>query len=156
MLDTPTPIPLDFLANGAFLTTSIDDYLAREGLSAESTLTLQYVRSLLPPSYEASFEHDDWVGAVDCLSATSAAGRVADGGGAVRERVASASYDGLVRAAQAVPVVGAVLAAHLGLLVRADRRGSRRRTYLANRTGAHLVTGSGGDLGHTFRHSCPP
>ncbi|TQV93081.1 ribosome biogenesis protein YTM1 [Cordyceps javanica] len=97
MLDTSSPIPLDFLANGTFLTTSIEEYLASEGLSSESTLTLQYVRSLLPPSYEASFEHDDWVGAVDCLSATSAAGRVADGGGAVRERVVSASYDGLVR-----------------------------------------------------------
>ncbi|KAJ6781945.1 hypothetical protein PWT90_04103 [Aphanocladium album] len=94
MLDTSS-IPLDFLANGTFLTTSIEEYLASEGLSSESTLTLQYVRSLLPPSYEASFEHDDWVGGVDCLSATSAAGRLAEG--TVHERVASASYDGLVR-----------------------------------------------------------
>ncbi|KAM3485132.1 hypothetical protein MY8738_001600 [Beauveria namnaoensis] len=97
MLGTSSPIPLDFLANGTFLTTSIEEYLSSEGLSSESTLTLQYVRSLLPPSYEASFEHDDWVGAVDCLSATSPAGRLADGGAAVRERIASASYDGLVR-----------------------------------------------------------
>lgn len=95
MLDTSSPIPLDFLANGAFLTTSIEEYLASEGLSSESTLTLQYVRSLLPPSYEASFEHDDWVGAVDCLSATSPAGLLAEG--TVNERIASASYDGLVR-----------------------------------------------------------
>ncbi|ATY60350.1 WD40 YVTN repeat-like-containing domain [Cordyceps militaris] len=97
MLNTSSPIPLDFLANGTFLTTSIEEYLTSEGLSSESTLTLQYVRSLLPPSYEASFEHDDWVAAVDCLSATSAAGRLADGGGTVKERIASASYDGLVR-----------------------------------------------------------
>ncbi|KGQ07195.1 Ribosome biogenesis protein YTM1 [Beauveria bassiana D1-5] len=60
MLGTSSPIPLDFLANGTFLTTSIEEYLSSEGLSSESTLTLQYVRSLLPPSYEASFEHDDW------------------------------------------------------------------------------------------------
>lgn len=97
MLETSSPIPLDFLANGTFLTTSIEEYLASEGLSSESTLTLQYVRSLLPPTYEASFEHDDWVGAVDCLSSTSAAGRLAADGGIVNERVASASYDGLVR-----------------------------------------------------------
>ncbi|OAA67617.1 WD40/YVTN repeat-like-containing domain protein [Cordyceps fumosorosea ARSEF 2679] len=99
MLDTASPIPLDFLANGAFLTTSIEEYLATEGLSSESTLTLQYVRSLLPPSYEASFQHDDWVGAVDCLSATSAAGRRVgdDNNGIVKDRIASASYDGLVR-----------------------------------------------------------
>lgn len=95
MLNTASPIPLDFLANGTFLTTSIEEYLASEGFSSENTLTLQYVRSLLPPSYEASFEHDDWVGGVDCLSATSAAGRLAEG--TVNERIASASYDGLVR-----------------------------------------------------------
>lgn len=96
MLDTSSPIPLDFLANGTFLRTSIDEYLATNGLSSETTLTLQYVRSLLPPVYEASFEHDDWVGGVDVLSATSAAGLLA-GDVDVRERVASASYDGLVR-----------------------------------------------------------
>jgi ribosome biogenesis protein YTM1 len=96
MLDTALPIPLDFLANGTFLTTSIEDYLATNGLSSESTLTLQYVRSLLPPVYESSFEHDDWVGSVDVLSATSAAGALA-GQESITDRVASASYDGLVR-----------------------------------------------------------
>lgn len=95
MLNTSSPIPLDFLANGTFLRTSVDEYLASNGLSSESTLTLQYVRSLLPPVFEASFEHDDWVSGVDVLSATSAAGLLASE--AVPERVASSSYDGLVR-----------------------------------------------------------
>lgn len=92
MLDTATPIPLDFLANGTILRTSIDEYLSAHGLSSESTLTLQYVRSLLPPVFAASFEHDDWVGAVDVLSSTSPAGNAS-----VNQRIASASYDGLVR-----------------------------------------------------------
>ncbi|KAH6987576.1 WD40-repeat-containing domain protein [Ilyonectria sp. MPI-CAGE-AT-0026] len=96
MLNTSSPVPLDFLANGTFLRTSIEEYLTTNGLSSESTLVLQYVRSLLPPVYEASFEHDDWVGGVDVLSATSAAG-ILTGDANVRERVASASYDGLVR-----------------------------------------------------------
>lgn len=96
MLDTSSPVPLDFLANGTFLRTSIDEYLATNGLSSESTLTLQYVRSLLPPVFEASFEHDDWVSGVDVLSATSVAGLLA-GDGEVRDRIASSSYDGLVR-----------------------------------------------------------
>ncbi|KAH6892249.1 WD40-repeat-containing domain protein [Thelonectria olida] len=96
MLNTSSPIPLDFLANGTFLRTSVDEYLASNGLSSESTLVLQYVRSLLPPVYEASFEHDDWVSGVDVLSATSAAGLLA-GDASVPERVASSSYDGLVR-----------------------------------------------------------
>ena len=96
MLDTSLPIPLDFLANGTFLRTSIDEYLASNGFSSETTLTLQYVRSLLPPVYEASFEHDDWVGGVDVLSSTAPAGLL-DENDKVSERVASASYDGLVR-----------------------------------------------------------
>ncbi|KAK5993391.1 Ribosome biogenesis protein ytm1 [Cladobotryum mycophilum] len=96
MLDTSSPVPLDFLANGTFLRTSVEEYLKSNGLSSETTLTLQYVRSLLPPVYEASFEHDDWVSGVDVLSSTSAAGLLVKDG-VVNERVASASYDGLVR-----------------------------------------------------------
>lgn len=95
MLETSSPVPLDFLANGTFLRTSVEEYLASNGLSTETTLTLQYVRSLLPPVYEASFEHDEWVGALDLLSPTTGLGRAAQG--SAPERVATASYDGLVR-----------------------------------------------------------
>lgn len=95
MLNTPSPIPLDFLANGTILRTSIDEYLSANGLSSETTLTLQYVRSLLPPVFEASFEHDEWVAGVDVLSPTAPAGLLS--GANVKQRVASASYDGLVR-----------------------------------------------------------
>lgn len=98
MLDTPTAIPFDFLVNGTFLRTTLEDYLKENGLSFESQVTLQYVRSLIPPVYEASFEHDDWVGAVDVLSATSAAGRWSgDGFAQGQDRILSASYDGLLR-----------------------------------------------------------
>ncbi|KAG6009961.1 ribosome biogenesis protein ytm1 [Claviceps maximensis] len=95
MLDTSSPVPLDFLANGTFLRTSIEDYLKSNGLSSETTLTLQYVRSLIPPVYQASFQHDDWVSSVDVLSATAPAAKGIDG--LIHDRVASASYDGLVR-----------------------------------------------------------
>ncbi|PFH58024.1 hypothetical protein XA68_14248 [Ophiocordyceps unilateralis] len=93
MLDTKSPIPLDFLANGTFLRSTVQDYLAANGLSSETILTLQYVRSLLPPVYQATFQHDDWVAGVDVLSSTSPAAQDAP----VSERVATASYDGLVR-----------------------------------------------------------
>ncbi|KAM4056215.1 WD domain, G-beta repeat domain-containing protein [Hirsutella rhossiliensis] len=96
MLDTSSPVPLDFLANGTFLRTSIQDYLSANGLSSETTLTLRYVRSLLPPVYQASFQHDDWVASVDVLSSTAPAGRLSEGSN-VSDRLASASYDGLVR-----------------------------------------------------------
>lgn len=98
MLNTPSPIPFDFLINGSFLRTSLEEYLKANGLSSESTVTLQYVRSLIPPVFQASFEHDDWVSDVDVLSATSRAGiwsgdKFANG----QDRILSASYDGLLR-----------------------------------------------------------
>jgi ribosome biogenesis protein len=98
MLDTSSPIPFDFLINGAFLRTTIDEYLTANGLSSENTLNMQYVRSLIPPLFEASFEHDDWVSCVDVLSTGSAA--VAwhpDSSLQDQERILSGSYDGLLR-----------------------------------------------------------
>ncbi|KAI1776359.1 ribosome biogenesis protein YTM1 [Hypoxylon cercidicola] len=98
MLATPSPIPFDFLIDGSFLRTSIEDYLKARGLSSETTLTVQYVRSLIPPVYQASFQHDDWVADVDVLSATSRAG-LWSGSNFVagQDRLLSASYDGLLR-----------------------------------------------------------
>ncbi|CZR67516.1 related to microtubule-interacting protein [Phialocephala subalpina] len=101
MLDTPAPIPFDFLINGTFLRTTLEEYLTANGLSSETTLSLQYVRSLIPPLFEASFEHDDWVSCVDVLSSSSLAGTwganvnvpVVLG----QERILSGSYDGLLR-----------------------------------------------------------
>jgi len=98
MLATPTAVPFDFLVNGTFLTGTLEDYLKDSGLSFETTVTLQYVRSLIPPVYQASFEHDDWVSAVDVLSQTSPAGRWSgDAFQQGRDRILSASYDGLLR-----------------------------------------------------------
>jgi ribosome biogenesis protein YTM1 len=98
MLDTSAPIPFDFLINGTFLRTTIDEYLVANGLSSETTLNLQYVRSLIPPLYEASFEHDDWVSCVDVLSGSSMAGKWSGKNvSAGQERILSGSYDGLLR-----------------------------------------------------------
>ncbi|KAK4173292.1 WD40-repeat-containing domain protein [Triangularia setosa] len=97
MLDSGS-IPFDFLVNGSFLRSSLEDYLNSEGLSLETNLTLQYVRSLIPPVFEASFEHDDWVSSVDVLTSTSPAGRWSgDNFSRGQERILSASYDGLLR-----------------------------------------------------------
>ncbi|KAL2888573.1 Ribosome biogenesis protein YTM1 [Ceratocystis lukuohia] len=88
MLNSSTPIPLDFLVNGAFLRSSLAEHLTTHGLSPETTITLQYVPSLLPPVYEASYEHDDWISDIDLWSSGSRAGS---------ERLLSASYDRLLR-----------------------------------------------------------
>ncbi|ORY71194.1 ribosome biogenesis protein YTM1 [Pseudomassariella vexata] len=84
MLNTSSPVPLDFLVNGTFLRGSLEDYLKENGLSFETTVTLQYVRSLIPPVYQGSFEHDDWITGIDVLS-----------GG--KQRLLTSSYDGLFR-----------------------------------------------------------
>ncbi|KAI0470849.1 ribosome biogenesis protein YTM1 [Xylariaceae sp. FL0804] len=102
MLDTAAPIPFEFLVDGAFLRTSLGEYLRERGLSFETTVTLQYVRSLVPPVYQASFQHDDWVSDVDVLSASSRAGlwsssSTSSSSSNIRDRILSASYDGLLR-----------------------------------------------------------
>ncbi|ERF77175.1 Ribosome biogenesis protein ytm1 [Endocarpon pusillum Z07020] len=68
LLGTEKPIPLEFLINGSYLRTSVDDYLTANGFSTETTLAVEYVRALIPPTHVASFEHDDWVSSVDVLS----------------------------------------------------------------------------------------
>ncbi|KAL1621086.1 ribosome biogenesis protein ytm1 [Neofusicoccum ribis] len=98
LLETSRPIPFEFLINGQFLRSSIDDFLTANGISAETTLTVEYVRALVPPLHIASFEHDDWVSDVDVLSGHSLAAQwskqsVAEG----QERILSACYDGLLR-----------------------------------------------------------
>jgi WD40 repeat protein len=80
------------------LRTTVDEYLTKNGINAETTLDVENTRALVPPLNVTSFEHDDWVSAVDVLSQTSKAGRWS--GGNVQngqERILSASYDGLVR-----------------------------------------------------------
>ena len=94
LLSNSSPSPFDFIVSGTFLRTSIDDYLTSHGLSSETTLTLEYVRSVIPPNYLSSFQHDDWVSCVDILSASSYPSNPSLRGS---EHVLSGSYDGLIR-----------------------------------------------------------
>ncbi|KAL8943630.1 MAG: hypothetical protein Q9216_000918 [Gyalolechia sp. 2 TL-2023] len=100
ILQNEKPVPFDFLINGTFLRSSLDDYLTQHGISSETTLYLEYVKAAVPLVHLVSFEHDDWVSSVDVLSDTSAAGaleRESDIQKPGHERILSASYDGLLR-----------------------------------------------------------
>ncbi|KAL9028693.1 MAG: hypothetical protein Q9196_002977 [Gyalolechia fulgens] len=100
ILGNEKPVPLDFLINGTFVRSSLDDYLTQHGISPETTIYLEYVKAAVPPVHLASFEHDDWVSSVDVLSETSAAGtlgREPDLQKPGHESILSASYDGLLR-----------------------------------------------------------
>ncbi|KAF2259845.1 microtubule-associated protein [Lojkania enalia] len=96
-LQTSTPLPFDFLINGQFLRSSIDDFLTQNGISAEITLNVEYTPALVPPVHVASFEHDDWVSGVDILSQGSPAGTWGASIPSGQERIVSSSYDGLIR-----------------------------------------------------------
>ena len=126
MLNTSPPVPLDFLINGTFLRDSLAAHLEKHGISAEETVTLDYVPSLLPPVYENSFLHEDWVSDVDL---------VGDGSGA---RLLSASYDKLLRVWDRA---GGVLAVSPG----AADGGHRRRINTAKFISPSRVASAGLD-----------
>jgi ribosome biogenesis protein len=81
LLENPQPIPYSFLINGTYLPSSLDEYIASNGISREEILEIEYVRSVLPPKWEGQWTQDDWVSGVS----------VRDSG------VVSAGYDGVVR-----------------------------------------------------------
>ncbi|KAL9127335.1 MAG: hypothetical protein Q9217_003774 [Psora testacea] len=100
LLKPEKPTPFEFLIHGAFLRTSLEEYLTANGISAETTLAVEYVRAIIPPLHLASFEHDDWVSSVDVLSTTSPAGQKAGDANAIspgQTRILSGSYDGFLR-----------------------------------------------------------
>jgi WD40 repeat protein len=100
LLETEKPIPFEFLVNGHFLRTTIDEFLTANGISSEVTLSVEYVRALIPPTHVASFEHEDWISAVDVLSSTSPVASWEPSKsnlGGSNARILSGSYDGLLR-----------------------------------------------------------
>ena len=99
LLKTEKPIPFEFLINGTFLRTTLDEYLTSRGISSEATVPLEYVRAAIPPVYKTSFMHDNWVCSVDVLSVTSPAAKWVGNAriGFNQERVISGDYDGLLR-----------------------------------------------------------
>ncbi|KAK5943438.1 ribosome biogenesis protein ytm1 [Knufia obscura] len=86
-LDLGQPIPFEFLINGSYIRTSLEDYLTQNGISAENTLTVEYVRARIPPRYVASYEHDDWLSDVHTTPDDSSE----------HPRILTASYDGRIR-----------------------------------------------------------
>ena len=74
-MENERPIPFEFLINGTFLRTTLEEYLTANGISSENVLNVEYVRATIPPQHLASIEEDDWISSVDILSSTSPAGQ---------------------------------------------------------------------------------
>ncbi|KAK9385771.1 WD40-repeat-containing domain protein [Lipomyces mesembrius] len=89
LLATERPIPFDFIINSELLRTSLQEYIIQKGLSSEQTLALEYTRSILPPTFLASYSHPDWVSSVDVIEATSSNVNAVP--------ILSGCYDGIVR-----------------------------------------------------------
>lgn len=89
LLDTETQTPFDFIINGSYLRTSLDQFLTENGISSETIVDAEFTPAQKVPQYVASFPHDDWVSAVDVMPADRAQVNQA--------RILSASYDGIIR-----------------------------------------------------------
>ena len=96
LLENEKRVPFEFLINGTFLRTTIDEYLTANGISSENVLTVEYVRAIQPPTRVTSFEHDDWVSSVDVLSKFSKSGQWGQSH-VTQERILSGSFDGCLR-----------------------------------------------------------
>jgi ribosome biogenesis protein YTM1 len=90
---------LEFLINGQFLRTSLDEFLTQNGISAETTLQVEYIKALIPPQHVTSYQQDDWISSVNVLSPSSAAASWSSSkeAGSVQNRILSGSYDGVLR-----------------------------------------------------------
>ena len=93
LLKPERTVPFEFLIHGQFLRTSLDEYLTTNGISAETTLAVEYVRAIIPPLYIASFEHDDWISSVDIIPPREESSKIEAGG----ENILTGSYDGTLK-----------------------------------------------------------
>ncbi|EGW30971.1 uncharacterized protein SPAPADRAFT_62873 [Spathaspora passalidarum NRRL Y-27907] len=94
--DNDTPIPFDFLIDGVLLRGSLEEYLTKHGLSNEAFLSLEYQRAILPPSFLASFNNDDWISSLDAINLQSQA-VTSSNLSITQAKILSGSYDGIVR-----------------------------------------------------------
>lgn len=95
LLATETPVPFEFLIEGTILKTTLQEYLIKNGLSTESSLTLEYTRAVLPPKFLSSFSNEDWVSSVDSIGSMAFA--AATGTVTSNPKILTGSYDGIVR-----------------------------------------------------------
>ena len=89
LLEHDQPVPFDFIIRGSYLKTTLEDFLTENGISSETVIDAEYTPAQKPPRYVASFEHDDWVSAVDVMPGANTTNR--------QPRLLSASYDGRIR-----------------------------------------------------------
>lgn len=96
ILAPPQSISFDFFVDGYPLRTSLEQWLVSHAVSTESLLAVEFSPAQQPPQHQASFPHDDCIGAVDLLSSSTPVGQ-AHAYSSGRDRILSAGFDGCVR-----------------------------------------------------------
>lgn len=97
LLDRPEPVPFDFLIDGVLLRSSLEDYLTKHALSSEAMLLIEYTRAVLPPSFLASYNNEDWISSTDTINRTSVAAAEIRNSPDFKAQILAGSYDGVVR-----------------------------------------------------------
>ncbi|KAG0553421.1 hypothetical protein KC19_12G010200 [Ceratodon purpureus] len=69
LLGLEKPQPFDFLIDGELLRTTVEQFLLTKGITAETTLTIEYIPVVLPPEPQQPRSHDEWVSAVSGYNA---------------------------------------------------------------------------------------
>eukprot|EP00730_Choanoeca_flexa_P019806 TRINITY_DN9683_c0_g1_i1.p1 TRINITY_DN9683_c0_g1~~TRINITY_DN9683_c0_g1_i1.p1 ORF type:complete len:442 (+),score=54.15 TRINITY_DN9683_c0_g1_i1:1197-2522(+) len=78
MLDLDGAKPFDFLVDGEFLRSSLNDYIASKGKSTEEVVDVEYILAAAPPQPSLSIPHDDWISSLACI-ATSEGSAIVSG-----------------------------------------------------------------------------
>ncbi|XP_057299577.1 ribosome biogenesis protein WDR12 homolog [Hydractinia symbiolongicarpus] len=58
-------VKFDFLINGEFLRSTIQEYITRSDVSTESVIEIEYILKEDSPKLEQSLIHDDWISGLD-------------------------------------------------------------------------------------------
>lgn len=58
----------DFLVDGEFVTSSLEELIKAKSISPEASVSIEYVERFPAPEPEESLNHDDWVSAVHCVN----------------------------------------------------------------------------------------
>jgi ribosome biogenesis protein len=89
LLEHEKAVPFDFVINGTYLRTSLDQFLSEQGISSETIVDAEFAPAQKVPQYVISFQHDDWVSAVDVMPSSQRKTN--------QPRILSGCYDGLLR-----------------------------------------------------------
>eukprot|EP00042_Codosiga_hollandica_P030157 m.173793 g.173793 ORF g.173793 m.173793 type:complete len:438 (-) comp53278_c0_seq1:87-1400(-) len=126
LLNSTTPKPFDFLINGEFIRTSLQQFLEEHSISTEELIEVEYVEAMTPPETSEQAQHDDWI--------SSIAGHKSSG------YVATGVFDRKVYIWNGTAELQATIAGHEGV-VRAVAWGKAERDE--DRAQAHLTLFSG-------------